>query len=212
MSDTLEPLCWGLPYIHTICIHVQYRVVWVVYVLTYVCVLIVSWTVPRFWRSWRRSTMTPPSTPMHRCCKPLSCGSSPRLCWTSSRAGWRLQPRPSLFSWMAPREWRRESPGLRPVMPLHDQRRGRKMLIDRHLIRKMTACCPNLWWHWSSWNIWWYSYPTHCIVLYQESYSEYSLIRHNLFSKNMADYRVWRINWIIIRICTLYWYWEIVAD
>ena len=37
-------------------------------------------------------------------------------------------------------------------------------------------------------------------------YSEYSLIRRNSFSKNMADYRVWWINWIIIGTCTLYWY------
>ena len=41
-------------------------------------------------------------------------------------------------------------------------------------------------------------------------YSEYSLIRCNLLSKNMVDLRVWWINWIIIGTCTLYWYWEIV--
>ena len=44
------------------------------------------------------------------------------------------------------------------------------------------------------------------------TYSEYLLIRCNSFSKNMVNQRVWRINWIFIGTCTLYWYWEIVAD
>ena len=43
------------------------------------------------------------------------------------------------------------------------------------------------------------------------TYSEYSLICRDLFSKNMVDYRVWQINWIFIGTCTLYWYWETVV-
>ena len=49
------------------------------------------------------------------------------------------------------------------------------------------------------------------IVMY-EQYSEYSLILSNSFSKNMVDKRVWWTNLIFIGTCTLYWYWEIVAD
>ena len=45
-----------------------------------------------------------------------------------------------------------------------------------------------------------------CSYTFSYIYSEFSLIRHNLFSKNMVD------NWIYIGTCTLYWYWEIVAD
>ena len=43
-------------------------------------------------------------------------------------------------------------------------------------------------------------------------YSEYSLIRHNSFSKNMVEEQVWWSNWMFIGTCTLYWYWEIVVD
>ena len=44
------------------------------------------------------------------------------------------------------------------------------------------------------------------------TYSEYSLIHCNSFSKNMVDSRDWRINWIFIGTCTLYWYWEMAVD
>ena len=47
--------------------------------------------------------------------------------------------------------------------------------------------------------------PTYATPICATSkYSEYSLIRHNLFSKNMVDKRVWQINWIFIGTCTLY--------
>ena len=44
------------------------------------------------------------------------------------------------------------------------------------------------------------------------TYSKYSLIHCNSFSKNMMDSRDWRINWIFIGTCTLRCYWEMVLD
>ena len=38
------------------------------------------------------------------------------------------------------------------------------------------------------------------------------LIHRILFSKNMVDQRVGRIDWIFTGIWTSYWNWEIVAD
>ena len=40
---------------------------------------------------------------------------------------------------------------------------------------------------------------------FKHNYSEYSLIRHNLFSKNMVDQKVWQINWIYV-----HWYLYII--
>ena len=36
--------------------------------------------------------------------------------------------------------------------------------------------------------------------------------RHKSFSKNMVDKQIWQINWIFIGTCTIYWYWENVAN
>ena len=43
----------------------------------------------------------------------------------------------------------------------------------------------------------------------EETYSESSLILHNLFPNYGG---VWRINWIFITLCMLYCYWGIVVD